>query len=86
LPEQGRIDWAQVLRSAGFTGIDVQARPEWHDLYTRVYHVALGLGDPGDDTLLASLQDEARHQLPLADLRDRVAVTATAPSRPPDQD
>lgn len=78
LPRRSRIDWPQLLRSAGFTGIEMQARPEWHDAYTRVYRVALSLGDPGDDALLAELQDEARHRLPVADLVNRVAITATA--------
>ncbi len=43
--------------------------------------VELDLGDPGGDALLAGLQDEARQRLPLADLRHRVAVTATAPNQ-----
>lgn len=79
LPGRRRIDWTRVLRGAGFAGVEVEIRPEWHDGYTRVYRVALDLGDPGDDTLLASLQDEARSRLPTADLMNRVAVTATAP-------
>jgi prevent-host-death family protein len=41
--------------------------------------VALSLGDPGDDTSLADLQDEARRGLPAADLKHRVLVTATGP-------
>jgi hypothetical protein len=44
-----------------------------------IRRVALSLGDPGDDVLLADLQDEARQQLPLAGLKDRVVVVATAP-------
>jgi ubiquinone/menaquinone biosynthesis C-methylase UbiE len=86
LRSRSRIDWPQLLRSAGFTSIDMQARPEWHDAYTRVYRVALDLGDPGDDALLADLQDEARHRLPAADLINRVAITATTPGRPEDHD
>ncbi len=58
------------------------ARPEWQDLYTRVYRVALDLGDPGGDAVLADLQHEARLRLPLADLSHRVVVTATAPGQP----
>jgi hypothetical protein len=58
----------------------MEARPEWHDAFTRVYRVALSLGDPGDDTLLASLQDEARLRLPTANLSHRVAVIATTPA------
>jgi hypothetical protein len=57
-------------------------RPEWHALWTRLYQVALDLGDPGDDTPLADLQDEARHRLPLASLRRRVVVTATSGQLP----
>jgi hypothetical protein len=51
-----------------------------------VYRVALDLGDPGDDAVLADLQDEARLRLPMADLMQHVAVTATAPGRPHDRD
>ena len=79
LPGRARIDWPPLLRGAGFTSIEMESRPEWHDTFTRVYRVALSLGDPGDDALLADLQDEARQRLPLADLKDRVVVLATAP-------
>jgi ubiquinone/menaquinone biosynthesis C-methylase UbiE len=79
LPGRSRIDWPPLLRGAGFTGIEMEARPEWQDTFTRVYQVALGLGDPGDDALLADLQAEARQRLPLAGLHDRVTVIATAP-------
>jgi len=79
LPGRKRIDWPRVLRGAGFAGVEMDARPEWHDAYTRVHRVALDLGDPGGDASLADLQDEARKYLPLADLMYRVAVTATAP-------
>lgn len=82
LPGRLRIDWPPLLRGAGFTGVRVEARPEWHDLFTCFYRVALDLGDPGGDALLAEFQDEARHQLPLADLVRRVLITATAPDRP----
>jgi SAM-dependent methyltransferase len=79
LPPRARIDWPPLLRGAGFTGVEMEARPEWHDTYTRVYRVALDLGDPGDDALLADLQEEARQRLPLAGLQDRVVVVAIAP-------
>jgi ubiquinone/menaquinone biosynthesis C-methylase UbiE len=81
LPGRMRISWPELLRGAGFAGIEMAARPQWHDLWTRVYRVALDLGDPGGDALLADLQDEARRRLPVADLVHRVAVTATAPDR-----
>lgn len=81
LPARVRVDWPPLLRGAGFTDIEMEARPEWHDTFTRVYRVALDLGDPGDDALLADLQDEARQRLPLADLTHRVVITATAPDR-----
>ena len=56
-----------------------------HDhLWTRVYRIALDLGDPGGDALLADLQDEARNRLPVAAHIRRIAVTATAPC--PDHD
>jgi len=73
------MDWPELLRSAGFASIEMKARPEWHDLWTRVYRIALDLGDPGEDALLADLQDEARSRLPIADLLHRITVTATAP-------
>jgi len=79
LPARSRINWLPLLRGAGFAGVRVEERPEWHDLYTRVYRIALDLGDPHDDARLASLQDEARRRLPQAGLLRRVVVTATAP-------
>jgi SAM-dependent methyltransferase len=79
LPPRSRIIWRPLLHNAGFTGIEVETRPEWHDLYARVYRVALDLGDPRDDPALADLQGEARRNLPLVDLRQRVVVTAIAP-------
>jgi ubiquinone/menaquinone biosynthesis C-methylase UbiE len=81
LPSRLQIDWAETLRSAGFVEVRVESRPEWHELFTRVFQVALDLGDPGDDVGLASLQDEARQALPMAHLEDRVVVTATRPDR-----
>ncbi len=82
LPRRSRINWPQLLLAAGFADIKMEARPEWHDLYTHVLRVALDLGDPRDDAMLADLQDEARQRLPMADLMRRVVVTATAPQRP----
>jgi SAM-dependent methyltransferase len=64
LPSRLRIDWAAALRSIGFGHVQVESRPGWHDLFTGVYRVALGLGAPGDDAALAALQDEARQRLP----------------------
>jgi hypothetical protein len=72
-------DLPRLLRDAGFTDVDVEAQPEWHDLFTRVYRTAIDLGDPHDDAGLASLQDEARRRLPEAGLMRRIVVTATAP-------
>ena len=74
-----RIDWPHVLRGAGFADIEMDARPEWHEAFTRVYRIALVLGAPGDAALLADLQAEARHRLRVADLIHRVAVTARSP-------
>jgi SAM-dependent methyltransferase len=82
LPTRARIDWPPLLRAAGFADINMAERPGWHALWTRVYQVALDLGDPGDDTALADLQDEARRRLPLAGLSRRVVVTATSGRRP----
>jgi SAM-dependent methyltransferase len=79
LPSRLRIDWAGALRSIGVVHVQVESRPGWHDLFTGVYREALGLGGPGDDAALAALQDEARQLLPIAELVDRVVVTATRP-------
>ena len=82
LPPRSRINWPQLLRSAGFADIEMEDRAEWHDLFTRVYQVALDLGDPHDDIVFADLQEEARQRLPVAGLMQRVVVTAIAPDRP----
>jgi ubiquinone/menaquinone biosynthesis C-methylase UbiE len=79
LPARLRIDWPRLLRGAGFSDVGVEAQPEWHDLYARVYRVAIDLGDPHGDSGLARLQDEARRRLPETGLTRRVVVTATAP-------
>jgi SAM-dependent methyltransferase len=76
LPSRLRIDWAAALRLVGFADVQVESRSEWHELFTGVYRVALDLGGPGEDAALAALQDEARQLLPLAELVDRVVVTA----------
>ena len=82
LPSRMHTHWWRLLRNAGFADIEVEAQPEWHDLWTRVYRVALDLGDPGHDASLADLQDEARQRLPVANLVHRVTVAATAPKMP----
>jgi hypothetical protein len=79
LPSRLRIDWAMALRSVGFVEVQVESRAQWYELFTRVYRVALDLGHPGNDVALAALQNEARRHLPLADLVDRVVVTANRP-------
>lgn len=79
LPVRSRISWPQLLHGAGFADIEMEDRPRWHDLFTRVYRIALDLGDPRDDAVLADLQDEARKRLPVADLQRRVVVIAIAP-------
>jgi len=71
--------WAPILQRAGFVDVRVEARPEWHDVFTRVYRTALAAGDPAGDEALADLQDEARLRLETADLVDRVVATGTAP-------
>jgi ubiquinone/menaquinone biosynthesis C-methylase UbiE len=78
LPGRLRVDWAAALGSAGLAEVAVEARPEWHELFTRVYEVALELDAAGDEAL-AALQGEARQHLPLAGLVDRVVVTAIRP-------
>jgi SAM-dependent methyltransferase len=84
LPSRLRIDWAAALRSVGFVEVRVESRAEWHELFTRVYRVALDLGGPGDDVALAGLQGEARQHLPLVELVDRVVVAATRPAGEPE--
>jgi ubiquinone/menaquinone biosynthesis C-methylase UbiE len=79
LPSRLRVNWAAALRSVGLVDVQVESRAEWHELFTRVYRVALDLGAPGDDVALAGLQDEARQHLPLVEFVDRVVVTATRP-------
>jgi SAM-dependent methyltransferase len=78
LPGRLGVDWAAALCSAGLAEVAVEARPEWHELFTRVYEVALELDATGDGAL-AALQAEARLHLPLAGLVERVMVTATRP-------
>jgi hypothetical protein len=41
-----RIDWPHVLQRAGFADIQMDARPEWHEAFTRVYRVALDSVSP----------------------------------------
>ena len=80
LPGRACIDWPPLLRGAGFAGVEMEAQAGVaRHCITRVYRVALDLGDPGDDALLADLQDEARQRLPLTGRQDRVVVVATAP-------
>ena len=78
-PRRRALDWTRLLRDARFVDIVVEARPEWHETFTRVYRTALEIGDPHDDSALAALQDEARRRLPDADLVSRVVVTAHRP-------
>ena len=79
LPSRLRIDWAAALGSVGFVEVQVESRAQWHELFIRVYRVALDLGDPGDDAALARMQEEARQHLPMAELVERVVVSATRP-------
>jgi len=37
-------------QGAGFGEVGVEARPEWYDLYARIYRVAIDLGDPRHDS------------------------------------
>jgi SAM-dependent methyltransferase len=71
--------WRTILEQAGFTDVQVEARPEWHDVFTRIYRTALDAGDPAGDTGLAELQDEARQRLDTAELVDRVVATGSKP-------
>jgi SAM-dependent methyltransferase len=71
--------WGSIPEQAGFTDVRVEARPEWHDVFTHVYRTALDAGDPAGDTALADLQEEARRRLESADLVDRVVACGTRP-------
>jgi ubiquinone/menaquinone biosynthesis C-methylase UbiE len=71
--------WRPILERAGFIDVRVEARPEWHEVFTRLYRTALEAGDPAGDTGLADLQEEARRSLETADLTDRVVATGTRP-------
>jgi hypothetical protein len=53
LPGRLGVDWAAALRSAGLAEVAVEARPEWPELLTRVYEVALELDATGDEALAA---------------------------------
>ncbi len=54
-------------------------RRAWDTTWTRIYRIALSLGDPGKDTVLAGCQDEAHRRLRTAHLLRRVAITAELP-------
>lgn len=71
--------WQSILGRAGFIDVRVEARPEWHDSFTRLYRTALEAGDPAGDTGLAVLQDEARPRLGTVDLIDRVVAGGARP-------
>jgi hypothetical protein len=73
------LDWIRLLRDTGFADVAMEARPEWHESYERIYRTALEQGDPGDDSALADLQAEASARLEVAHLVQRVAVAARRP-------
>ncbi|MFC7708671.1 class I SAM-dependent methyltransferase [Micromonospora lupini] len=79
LPERHRFsDWPGALTHAGFVDVECTERPDWTEVYLRIYRTALGLGDPAGDRALEGLQAEARSRLPTAHLLHRVLVTAAA--------
>jgi ubiquinone/menaquinone biosynthesis C-methylase UbiE len=80
LAPRHRITWNPILRDAGFTDITIEARPEWHDTYTRAYRTALDLDNTDNDTALAAFQNEARRQLATAHLVGRIVATAQRPT------
>jgi len=43
-PMRRDLNWAGLLREAGFADVVVDARPEWHVTFTRVYRTALEAG------------------------------------------
>ncbi|WP_052809998.1 class I SAM-dependent methyltransferase [Streptomonospora alba] len=77
-PRHRHTDWPATLHREGFTHITVTTRPAWDSAYQAMYRLALEHGDPGSDTALQGLQQEAQQRLPTAHLLQRVAVTATA--------
>lgn len=80
VPERHRYtDWPGLLHNAGFASVRCHHRPAWDTAWTRIYRIALSLGDPGEDTALAGLQDEAHRRLRTAHLLRRVAITAELP-------
>ncbi|MCG5450980.1 class I SAM-dependent methyltransferase [Micromonospora hortensis] len=79
LPERHRFsDWPGALTHAGFVDVECTERPDWTEVYLRIYRTALDLGDPAGDRALEGLQAEARSRLPTAHLLHRVLVTAAA--------
>lgn len=61
--ERGNTSYADILRGAGLDVLEVREYPEWEDRRRATYQTALSLPS-GDDPGLASLQNEARRQLP----------------------
>lgn len=73
------LDFAGILRRAGFTGIVVEDRPDLARVVTEVFSTALDLDAEDDDTVLRRLQDEARVVLAWPDSIRRVLVIAERP-------
>ena len=73
-----RANLGDGLRRAGFTDIEVRARPSWLAREQALWEEAAVL-DPGDDPALRSLHDEAVRSLQWATLLRRVLAVATSP-------
>jgi SAM-dependent methyltransferase len=77
-PRTRDLDVAAALRSAGFTSIRVDERPQWHAAARRLWEATLAT-DPGDDPALRSMQQEGAQSLATHDRMRRILATAVAP-------
>jgi SAM-dependent methyltransferase len=77
-PRIRRVNLADDLRRAGFTGIEVRDRPSWLAREQAMWEEAVALG-PADDPALRSFYDEGVRSLRLGTLMRRVLAVATNP-------
>ncbi|HEY3956211.1 MAG TPA: class I SAM-dependent methyltransferase [Streptosporangiaceae bacterium] len=77
-PRIRRVNLADDLRQAGFTGIEVRDRPSWLAHERTMWEEAVAL-DPGDDPALRSFHDEGVRSLQWGTLLRRVLAVATGP-------
>lgn len=72
------VGFAQALRSAGFTHIVVEDRPDLGEVVTTVFRAAMDM-DPADDEPMRRLREEAAVVLDFPDTIRRVVVIAERP-------